>query len=86
MLFDAPPLLPGQRCPEGGHVLGLADTEQVQESVGERVPQAGTVAVLEEVVCVFAILKRFSEGTPHADEALRVPVAAAVGRDCQGRG
>ena len=48
--------------------------------------QAGAVAVLQEVVCVFAVLQCFSQRTPHAAEPLHVPVATTVAGDCQGGG
>lgn len=49
-------------------------------------PQAGAVAVLQEVVGVLAVLQRRGQGAPHAAELLRVAVAAALAGDGQGGG
>lgn len=75
-----------QRCSDRRKISGSAQGQEVEESVAELRTQAGAVAVLEEILGLFAVFESLRQSLPDLGELVLVSVAIAVSGDGQSSG
>lgn len=78
--------LAAQRLSDGRQISGLAQGQEVKESVAELGTQAGAVAVFEKILGFFTMLEGSGRGSPHFSELMLVSIAIPCSGDGESGG